>query len=139
MNLVNTIGRLRFRKAWMRALLLLMVSRAVGTSNGAPTRTKSFCISTITNADFRQWAALSISSNSFAGEVSRCCGVAKVISGRANTPAVPKATFFKACLRVIFMMAFSGYKVQGTRYEVRGTRYEVRGTRYEVRGTRYEV
>jgi hypothetical protein len=51
-NFVYTTGRGRSRKPLMRRWIVGSVSRAPGTSCGAPSRTKSFCMSTTTIAAF---------------------------------------------------------------------------------------
>src|SRR5258707_12480264 len=48
---VNTTGRLCSRNHASSSWFTSIVSRASGTSSGAPTRTKSFCMSTTVRAD----------------------------------------------------------------------------------------
>ena len=53
MNRVKTTGSLRARKKSISARLAGMVARASATSRAAPTRTKSFCMSTTSSAGLR--------------------------------------------------------------------------------------
>src|SRR6266436_7791214 len=63
-NRVNTTGRPRVRNQSSSSRCTPIVSRASGTSSGAPTRTKSFCMSTTMSADLsgRSGKALGVAS-----------------------------------------------------------------------------
>ena len=92
------IGRRCFRNVSMRDFWTATVFIAVGTSSGAPARTKSFCISTITRAEVFQSMFFVVL---FVWRVD-----AISIFGSDKSPA-ERAIFFIACFRLMVDMMVS--------------------------------